>query len=170
MVMLRRSMEAIANLYLAQVKQEADADTGESYYTVEPLAPPESPLPRWHARLFWKLRLNAAADDTSPATLVVRAEYEQPSIARFDMFVALTAKGVVGRSSRVLDEDASQACLKVRNDCLHAEEIVLDIPRDALRGAMRTGLLIDLLGHGRTERLAIGKEIVWALGQRAQLR
>ncbi len=163
--------EAIANLFLAQVAQETDAGTGETYHTVEPLSPPEaSPQPRWHARLSWKLRLHAGADDRSPATLIVRAEYEQPSLARFDMFVALTAKGVAGRSSRVLDEGTSQACLKVRNDCRHVEEIVLEIPRDALRDAMRTGLLIDLLGHGRSERLAIGKEIIWALGQRAQLR
>ena len=27
-----------------------------------------------------------------PATLVVRAEYEQPSLARFDMFVSLTVQ------------------------------------------------------------------------------
>ena len=164
-------MEAVANLWLAQVKEETDARTGGTHYTVEPQSPPApSPLPRWYARLTWKLRLDARPDDASPAILFVKAEYEQPSLARFDTFVSLTAKGVAGRSSRVLDEDASQACLRVRNDCRHTEEIVLEIPRDALRSGMRTGLIIDLLGHGRTERLAIGKEILWAFGQRARLR
>ena len=164
-------MEAVANLWLAQVKLEKDAQTGESYYSIEPSTPSvPSHLPRWHARFAWKLRLNASAEDTSPAMLFVTVEYEQPSLARFDMFVSLTARGVTGRSSRVTDEAASNACLKVRNDCMHAEEIVLEIPRDALRKAARTGLLIDLLGHGRTERLAIGKEIVWAFVERARLR
>jgi hypothetical protein len=111
----------------------------------------------------------ARRNDQSPATLVVKAEYEQPSLARFDMFVALTAKGVRGASSRVLNEAASEACLRARNNCQHAEEIVLEIPRDSLRSAIKTGLLIDLLGHGRTERLAIGKEALWAFGEKAQL-
>jgi hypothetical protein len=109
-------------------------------------------------------------NDQAPATLVVKVEYEQPSLARFDMFDSLTAKGVRGASSRVLTEAASEACLKVRNDCKHAEEIVLEIPRVVLRNAIRTGLLIDLLGHGRTERLAIPKEALWAFGERIQLR
>lgn len=162
-------VDAVANLWLAQVKQEPYA--GEMNYTVEPWSSPEpSPPPRWHARLSWKLRVGARRNDQAPATLVVRAEYEQPSLARFDMFVSLTAKGVTGASSRVLNEDASEACLRVRNDCKHVEEIVLEIPRDSLRSAVRTGLLIDLLGHGRTERLAISKEAIWALNERAQLR
>lgn len=164
-------MEAVANLYLSQVKQESDADTGAIVYSVEPLSVPEpSPAPRWHARLSWKILLPAGHDGPKPATVIVRAEYQQPSLARFDMFVSLTAKGVVGTSSRVLDEGASEACLRTRNDCRHVEEVVLEIPREALRRATRTGLLIDLLGHGRTERLAIGKEVVWALGQRAGLQ
>ena len=70
----------------------------------------------------------------------------------------------------MLDEDRSEACLRLKNDCKHAEEIVLEIPRDALRSAISTGLLVDLLGHGRTERLAIGKEAIWAFCERAGLR
>lgn len=164
-------IDAVANLWLAQVRQDVDGRTGESYYTLEPMSPPEpSRSPRWHARLSWKMLIGAHPDDLSAARLVVKAEYEQPSLARFDMFVSLTAKGVTGASSRVLDEGRSEACLRARNDCMHAEEVVLEIPRDALRSAMGTGLLIDLLGHGRSERLAIGKEAVWAFGVRAGLR
>lgn len=164
-------IESVANLWLAQVTQETDAKTGRTYHVLEPVPPPEpSPWPRWHARLSWKLLLSAGGNGEEPATLIVRAEYEQPSLARFDLFVTLTANGVTGISSRVLDEGASEACLKVRNDCRHAEEIVLEIPREALRSAGRNGLLIDLMGHGRTERLAIGKEALWAFGGRAGLR
>ncbi len=164
-------IDAVANLWLPHVKQETDERTGDSYYTLEPLSSPEpSRTPRWHARLSWKMWIRAQPDDHAPARLVIKAEYEQPSLARFDTFVSLTAKGVTGASSRVFDEAASEACLRTRNDCRHVEQVVLEIPRAALGGAMRTGLLIDLLGHGRSERLAIGKEAVWALGERAGLR
>jgi hypothetical protein len=164
-------IEAVANLWLPQVRQETDGLTGESRYVLESLSSPERPRStRWQALLSWKMLMDAQPQELRPVTLVVRAEYEQPSLARFDMFVSLTAKGVAGSSSRVLDEGSSQACLRDRNDCRHVEEVVLEIPREAMRSAMKTGLIIDLLGHGRSERLAIGKEAVWAFGERAGLR
>jgi hypothetical protein len=164
-------IEAVANLWLPQVRQETDDRTGESRYVLEPASVPERPRSiRWQGRLTWKMLMDAQPQDSGPVTLIVRAEYEQPSLARFDMFVSLTAKGVTGTSSRVLDEGASHACLRDRNDCTHVEEVMLEIPREAMRSAMKTGLIIDLLGHGRSERLAIGKEAVWAFGERAGLR
>ncbi len=164
-------IESVANLWLPHVKQEVNAQTGETYHAIEPFAPPEpSPAPRWHARLSWKLLLTTRRNDQEPAILIVKVEYEQPSLARFDMFDSLTAKGLTGTSSRVLNEGASEACLKVKNNCKHAEEVVLEVPQAVLRNAIRTGLLIDLLGHGRTERLAIPKEALWAFGERVQLR
>jgi hypothetical protein len=164
-------MDAVANLWLAQVKQETDGRTGDRYHVVEPFAVPEdSPWPRWHARLSWKMLMPAVGAGEAPATLVVKADYEQPSLARFDMFVSLTAKGVTGISSRVLNESTSEDCLRTRDDCRHSEEIVLKISSDALHAAVRTGLLIDLLGHGRSERLAIPKEAIWAFSVRSGLR
>jgi hypothetical protein len=162
--------DIVARLYLGDIKQEVDT-RGVTYHLYEPRADYRpSPVPRWHAKLTWKLLLSAGRNDLSPAILEVKAEYEQPALARFDMFVSLTAKGVRGREARVINEGASVACLRERNDCRHTEEVVLEIPRDSLRRAIRTGLLIDLIGYGRTERLAIGKEVLWALGEKAQLR
>jgi hypothetical protein len=163
--------EVLANLAMAQVGQEGDPRTGKQSYTIQPLPRADpSPPTRWHARLSWKLYLSIHPGEQAPATLLVKAEYEQPSIARFDMFVSLTTKGIRGVASQVIDEAASEACLEARNDCTHREEIMLEIPRDALRRAVSTGLLVDLMGHGRTERLAIRKEFIRALNEKAQVR